>query len=117
MAMTGQCCGIDEAIRYIKDIREIYEVGIEQNEKGELVINRLEYHRNQAEGVKPKYHKGDCVKDWYTCRNCGVRVEITFNFCPGCGYRIRWDSTRCLTGLPLVDAAERAKNESSKESV
>ena len=106
MAMTGQCCGIDEAIRYIKDIREIYEVGIEQNEKGELVINRLEYHRNQAEGQKPKYHKGDCVKDWYTCRNCGVRVEITFNFCPGCGYRIRWDSTRCLTGLPLVDAAE-----------
>lgn len=104
--MNGQCCGIDEAIRYIKDIREIYEVGIEQSEKGELVINRLEYHRNQAEGVKPKYHKGDCVKDWYTCRNCGVRVEITFNFCPGCGYRIRWDSTRCLTGLPLVDAAE-----------
>ena len=117
MAMTGQCCGIDEAIRYIKDIREIYEVGIEQNEKGELVINRLEYHRNQAEGVKPKYHKGDCVKDWYTCRNCGVRVEITFNFCPGCGYRIRWDSTRCLTGLPLVDAAERAKDENSEKSV
>ena len=117
MAMTGQCCGIDEAIRYIKDIREIYEVGIEQNEKGELVINRLEYHRNQAEGQKPKYHKGDCVKDWYTCRNCGVRVEITFNFCPGCGYRIRWDSTRCLTGLPLVDAAERAKDEADKESV
>lgn len=117
MAMTGQCCGIDEAIRYIKDIREIYEVGIEQNEKGELVINRLEYHRNQAEGVKPKYHKGDCVKDWYTCRNCGVRVEITFNFCPGCGYRIRWDSTRCLTGLPLVDAAERAKDGNSEKSV
>ena len=110
MAMTGQCCGIDEAIRYIKDIREIYEVGIEQNEKGELVINRLEYHRNQAEGQKPKYHKGDCVKDWYTCRNCGVRVEITFNFCPGCGYRIRWDSCRCLTGLPLVDAAEAGKD-------
>lgn len=111
MAMTGQCCGIDEAIRYIKDIQEIYEVGIEQNEKGELVINRLEYHRNQAEGQKPKYHKGDCVKDWYTCRNCGVRVEITFNFCPGCGYRIRWDSTRCLTGLPLVDAAEARKDD------
>lgn len=109
MSGLGQCCGIDDAIKivgeYVPDFR------------ADLIKNRLEYHRNQAEGVKPKYHKGDCVKDWYTCRNCGVRVEITFNFCPGCGYRIRWDSTRCLTGLPLVDAAEREKNESSKESV
>ena len=97
--MSGVCCGIDEAIRHIRE-----------DCSGLLwadpVINRLEYHRNQAEGVKPKYHKMDVIKDYSTCRNCGYRVLIQDNFCPNCGYRIKWDSTRCLTGLPLVDAAE-----------
>lgn len=94
-------CGIDTAISAIRKVSQVCEFP-----EADQIINRLDYHRSQAEGVKPKYHKGDYIKDWYTCRNCGVRVEITFNFCPGCGYRIRWDSTRCLTGLPLVDAAE-----------
>lgn len=94
-------CGIETATEAIRTVSQLCEFP-----EADLIINRLNYHRSQAEGVKPKYHKGDCIKDWYTCRNCGVRVEITFNFCPGCGYRIRWDSTRCLTGLPLVDAAE-----------
>lgn len=97
-------CGIDEAIKVIQDADLMHGIP-----EANLIINRLEYHRNQAEGLKPKYHKGDSIKDWYTCRNCGVRVEITYNFCPGCGYRIRWDSCRCLTGLPLVDAAEVQK--------
>ena len=102
--MTRMMCGIDEAIKVIRDADLMHGI-----QEANLIINRLEYHRNQAEGLKPKYHKGDCIKDWYTCRNCGVRVEITYNFCPGCGYRIRWDSCRCLTGLPLVDAAEVQK--------
>ena len=102
--MTRMMCGIDEAIKVIRDADLMHGIP-----EANLIINRLEYHRNQAEGLKPKYHKGDCIKDWYTCRNCGVRVEITYNFCPGCGYRIRWDSCRCLTGLPLVDAAEVQK--------
>lgn len=94
-------CGIDTAISAIRKVSQECEFP-----EADQIINRLEYHRKQAEGVKPKYHPGMVLKDYYTCRNCGVRVEITFNFCPGCGYRIRWDSTRCLTGLPLVDAAE-----------
>lgn len=94
--MTGVCCGIDEAIKHIReDCAEFLWA--------DPVINRLEYHRNQAEGVKPKYHKMDVIKDYYTCRNCCYRVLIQDNFCPNCGYRIKWDSTRCLTGLPLVD--------------
>ena len=88
-------CGIDEAIRAIR------EAGLP-----ETIVNRLEYHRNQAEGVKPKYWKGEVMKDYYTCRNCGYRVVINDNYCPNCGYMIRWDSCRCLTGLPLVDMAE-----------
>lgn len=94
-------CGIDEAIRAIRDTDLLHGIP----EAG-LIINRLEYHRRQAQGVKPKYHKGDCIKDWYTCGNCGRTVEINFDYCPKCGYKIGWDSTRCLTGLPLVDMAE-----------
>ena len=88
-------CGIDEAVRMIRD------AGLP-----ETVVNRLEYHRNQAEGVKPRYWPGQVLKDYYTCRNCGHRVAISDNYCPNCGYMIKWDVCRCLTGLPLVDAAE-----------
>ena len=92
-------CGIDDAIRYIRENC--------QDEHADLIINRLEYHRNQAEGVKPKYWPGQVLKDYYTCRNCGHRVSINDNYCPNCGYAIKWDSCRCLTGLPLVDIAEK----------
>lgn len=96
-------CGIDQAVQFIRaDCSEL--VWAEQ------VINRLEYHRNQAEGVKPRYHRGDGLKDYYTCRNCGFRLSIGDNYCPHCGFCIKWDSVRCLTGLPLVDAAERGDN-------
>lgn len=89
-------CGIDEAIRLVRD------VGLP-----DTVVNRLEYHRAQAEGVKPRYWPGQVFKDYYTCRNCGARVVVNDNYCSNCGYRIKWDSCRCLTGLPLVDAAEQ----------
>ena len=95
-------CGIDEAIRHIREECNGYPWAAQ-------VINRLEYHRNQAEGVRPKYHKGQVMKDYYTCRNCGHGVVINDNYCSECGYMIKWDSCRCLTGLPLVDAAEKAK--------
>lgn len=87
-------CGIDEAIRLAR------VAGLP-----ETVVNRLDYHRRQAEGVKPKFNRD--YKSEYTCGNCGHRVIVQDNFCPGCGFMIKWDSTRCLTGLPLVDAAER----------
>ena len=93
-------CGINDAIQYIRGVCE----GMPWLE---LVINRLEYHRNQAEGIRPKYHKGMYMKDYYTCGNCGYRLDIGFDFCPKCGYRIKWNSCRCLTGLPLADAAEK----------
>ena len=95
-------CGIDRAISIIRDADANYGIP-----EAELVINRLQYHRAQAEGAKPKYHKTDVIKDYYTCRNCGYRVLIQDNYCPNCGYMIKWDSTRCLTGLPLVDLAEK----------
>jgi hypothetical protein len=93
-------CGIDEAIRHIRE-------DCNQFLWAEMVIDRLEYHRAQAVGVKPKYHKGQYMKDYYTCANCGRRIEIIDNFCAGCGFRALWDNIRCLTGLPLVDMAEK----------
>ena len=98
-------CGIDHAIKIVRDAEATYGIP-----DAELVINRLEYHRAQAEGVKPKYHKAEVLKDYYTCGNCGFKVIINDNYCPNCGYCIKWDSTRCLTGLPLVDMAERKVN-------
>ena len=93
-------CGIDEAIRHIRNnCRGFAWEG--------LVIARLDYHRKQAIGEKPKYNKGNSINGYYTCGNCGRTLRIADNFCPGCGYAIKWDSVRCLTGLPLVDAAEK----------
>lgn len=101
--MSGACCGIDEAIKHIKE-------DCNGMLWAELVINRLDYHRKQAQGVKPRYYKADSpVHSYYTCGNCGHPMKIQDNFCPNCGYRVMWDSCRCLTGLPLVDAAEREK--------
>ena len=97
----GECVGIDEAIKIITDASMMYDIP-----KAEQIINRLDYHRRQEEGAKPVYHPGAVLKDYYTCRNCGYRVLVQDNYCPNCGFLIKWDSTRCLTGLPLVDAAE-----------
>lgn len=97
-------CGIDQAIQHIReDCSGLFWM--------QQVINRLEYHRKQAIGIKPKYHNGQSIRNYYTCGNCGKMVEIQDNFCAGCGFRIMWDNIRCLTGLPLVDAAERSEND------
>ena len=99
-------CGIDQAIQYVKEDCNSFPWA-------ELVINRLDYHRNQATGAEPKRNKGMSISDYYTCGNCGRRLEISDNYCSGCGFNIKWASVRCLTGLPLVDAVER-KQEKEK---
>ena len=106
-------CGIDKAIDAIRTVSELCEFP-----EASLIINRLDYHRSQAEGIKPKYYKADsALHSYYKCGNCGHRLDINNNYCPNCGYMIKWDSCRCLTGLPLVDAAEREKDENNTESV
>ena len=103
-------CGINTAVDAIKKVSELCYFP-----EANLIINRLEYHRSQAEGVKPKFHKGMYVKDFYTCGNCGYNIIILDNFCPHCGFMIKWDSCRCLTGLPLVDAIERGNDNAQEE--
>ena len=55
-------------------------------------------------GIKPQYHKGKSINDWYTCGQCGAMLnkaasdDVLNDFCWQCGYRIKWDNPRCLTG-------------------
>jgi DNA-directed RNA polymerase subunit RPC12/RpoP len=92
------CCGINEAIKYL----ETLEPKCKDDDMPERIINRLKYIQAKDEGVKPKFHKGRCGHkyDHWTCGNCGAttRDGVGDTFCRNCGYRILWDSTRCLTG-------------------
>ena len=59
-----------------------------------------EHAINAYIGAKPKSHKGKYGKqyDSYTCGHCGHQLkDINDNYCWNCGYRILWDSIRCLT--------------------
>ena len=66
---------------------------------------KLERYEKMNIGYKPKFHKGKSVKDWWTCGQCGTTVfdGVTSNFCMNCGYRIRWNNPRCLTGTEEDD--------------
>ena len=66
---------------------------------------KLERYEKMNTGYKPKFHKGKSVKDWWTCGQCGATVfdGVTSNFCMNCGYRIRWNNPRCLTGTKEDD--------------
>lgn len=74
------------------------------------VLNRMRYERDKQIPVKPKFHKGHYGKkfDYYTCGKCGVTMKdgVGDNYCWNCGFRIGWDSTRCLTGLKENDGNE-----------
>lgn len=59
-----------------------------------------EHAINAYTGARPKFHKGKYGKQYnsYTCGHCGHQLkDINDNFCWNCGYRILWDSIRCLT--------------------
>ena len=83
--------GIDQAITYLRD---------KHDDTMTAISNRLEYVRDKDIGVKPRFHKGEYGKkyDRWSCGNCAGIVMITDNYCCTCGYRVLWDSTRCLTG-------------------
>lgn len=67
---------------------------------------KLERYDRITQGVKPKFHKGKHIKDWYTCGNCGKELfdGVRDNYCWNCGYAIKWDSCRCLTDRGDLDA-------------
>ena len=67
---------------------------------------------DMMEGRRPKYHKGIYGKkyDTHSCGNCGHGVDVIYNYCPSCGYRILWDNPRCLTDYQKDEQKEEQKN-------
>ena len=99
--MSGMMCGIDDACEWLQNhIPDGDDMPVR-------IVNRLRYVQNKDTGVKPKYHKGTYGKkyDWWSCGNCGhvIRGDVGDNYCQNCGYRILWDSPRCLTGVKESD--------------
>ena len=92
--MSGPMCGLDEAIGYVEALHPVADP------MPERIVRRLKYMKSKEDGIKPTFHPGIYGKkfDSYHCGNCAKEgLRITDNFCPNCGYRILWDSTRCLT--------------------
>lgn len=88
----GQMMSYSDAILWIEN-------NAPDTEKRAQVLHRMQYEKDKSDPVKPKFFKGKYVRDWYVCGNCGGRkVDVNDNFCPNCGFAIKWDSTRCLTG-------------------
>ena len=100
----GTCCGIDQAIEYLKDCQPRHK----GDDMPERIMNRLRHVRNKDFGVRPKFHKGQYSHkyDYWTCGNCGTTgITVNHNYCWNCGYRVLWESTRCLTDV-YRDGAE-----------
>ena len=79
--------------------------------KNELSAPRIEKALQAEYGFKPKWHEGHYGKkyDYYTCGQCGATVKygVGENYCYNCGYRIVWDSPRCLTGYKSTERADK----------
>lgn len=69
----------------------------EKWEDYERSVNRVLYEFKKLDGAKPELHKGRYIKDFYTCRNCRAEIDVGYNFCPNCGWKLQWDGTRCMT--------------------
>lgn len=63
----------------------------------ERSVNRVLYEFDKLDGKKPKLNKGRHIADWYTCGNCGCKINLGNNFCQNCGYKVIWDEIRCMT--------------------
>lgn len=90
----GQMVSYEQAIAWIEE-----NVSDNAPEK-DRVLARMNYEHDKSVPLKPVYHRGlyGSKYDSYTCRNCGDVLSIGDNYCPNCGTKVKWDSTRCLTG-------------------
>ncbi len=93
----GPMVSYQTAINWIENLK-----GVDDNLK-ERTLARMEYEADKAKPVVPKFHKGKYGKqyDSYTCGNCGITIRdgVTSNYCNNCGFAIKWDNPRCLTGV------------------
>lgn len=110
-------CGIDEAIQYIEGLADTMRMNSEKRmaDMPERIVNLLKYNRARHEGVKPRYYKASkTIYSYWVCSNCGrSHLDVGDNYCPNCGYHIKWDSPRCLTGTddPEDEPGEKEETE------
>lgn len=95
-------CSMADAIKYIEDMAEQLRQLSDKRlaDMPERIVRRLKYLQAKDEGVVPKYYKANrSIYSYWKCGNCGGRkVDVSDNYCPNCGYYIKWDNPRCLTG-------------------
>lgn len=107
----GTMCGISQAVEYLADVPPRKK----DDDMPQRIIARLRYVRAKDEGIKPKYHKGlyGNKYDHWTCGNCGAETRdgVGDTYCRNCGYRILWDSCRCLTGRGEEDESDDKRGE------
>lgn len=73
-------------------------------DKYERAVNRVWYEFDKLDRVKPKLYKMRHGNDYWKCGNCGTRLlDVSANYCHNCGFEIKWDGIRCLTGYKDKD--------------
>lgn len=79
-------------------------------EEYERAVNRLRYEFAKTDAVRPILYKGQRKQyDYWKCGNCGTGIgEVVANYCPNCGFEIKWDRIRCLTGTEWSDNHDRS---------
>ena len=87
--------GKKECLQLLEKMTE--EFPEEEPEHFESAVNRIIYEFAKLDGKKPKYHQMKRYNCYYTCGNCGFRMDVGLKLCPNCGFLINWDSIRCLT--------------------
>lgn len=100
-----------DALEFLDQIEKKIDFTREKKGYGELfgrMRERFAYQIDQAEPMKPKYHKDkrSVVHDYWTCRKCGCKISqgTIQDYCWKCGHALEWDSTRCLTGYKDGDS-------------
>lgn len=92
----GPMIGCNAAITWIENLQNV------DNNIKERVLSRMRYEFDKDNPIPPKFHKGKHGKQYdnYTCGKCGTVLNhgVSSNFCFNCGYAIKWDNPRCLTG-------------------
>ena len=97
MSNYGTMCGYGDAIEWVKGLQLSSP---KQAEMRDRVVERMRYEKVKADPVKPILYddKRGHRYSYHVCGHCGRALMVTDNYCPNCGFKAGWDSTRCLTG-------------------
>ena len=84
----GGMVGLEDAVAWV----ELLDVPKDCEDTKRRVLNRLRYERDQNVPVPVKCRKGRMF-DEYTCGNCGFVARPEYEYCPKCGFAMKWRRT------------------------